>query len=318
MKSEDIKHLQEAAAGLDGDLSLVQDGRVLYCVGIIATLYFLEGSSPATRERLASALDLYRRAIGDRLVWGADPITHQAKKLAGTDITDVRSWMHQLGPREPVDIMLHGGQNQDDASPYRVVAAARALRPTELSYFSFSLPFAWIAAHGVGAFTKLVIDECNVLAPTHGYGGLAVIPHVDIGRQSPEMAPILGLVARFAGLELDLPGSHSIYLEQENRIKGVNWLTILGDSWIERLSGEKHLCQALGEGIELRRFNTGVVIQAGPRPLFGDTHRQELLPHYKEVANALKPIRIESVRALSTPFGFHRDRSDRWLARFDD
>jgi hypothetical protein len=318
VRSEDIKHLQEAAAGLDADLSVVQDGRVLYCVGTIATLYFSEGSRPETRERLASAVDTYRRAIGDRLVWGADPFTHQAKKLAGTDIADVRAWMHRVGPREPVDIMLHAGQNQDDASPYRVVAAARSLRSTELSYFSFSLPFAWLAAHDVGAFTKLVIDECNLLAPTHGYAGLAVVPHVDISRQSPEMAPILGLVARFAGLELDLPGSHAIYLEQENRIKGVNWLTILSDSWIEKLGGEKDLREKLGEGIELHRFNTGVVIQAGPRPLFGDAHRQEAMPHYKQVARALKPIRIDSVRALSTPNGFDRDRSDRWLARFDD
>jgi hypothetical protein len=172
--------------------------------------------------------------------------------------------------------------------------------------------------HAAGAFTKLVVDICERIGPTHGYAGLAVIPFVNVRRQDADFASILGLIARFAGLEVDMPASDGIYLEQEDRIRGVNWLTIVDDKWIERLGGQAALTQALGSGIQQHRFKTGVVIQAGPRPLFGDVHRQEPMPHYKQVAKALKPIRIDSVRALSTPYGFDRDRTDKWLARFDD
>ncbi len=52
---------------------------------------------------------------------------------------------------------------------------------------------------------------------------------------------MIPLVGRFSGLEIDLPWSHAIFLEQEDRIKGVSWLTILGKTWIERLGGEELL-----------------------------------------------------------------------------
>jgi hypothetical protein len=212
---------------------------------------------------------------------------------------------------------MHGGRNEDDADPYFVRLLARSLAPKELSYFSFGLPFEWITTHAAGAFPKLIVEVCDALQPTHGYAGLAVIPFVNARRQDHDFGAIVALAARFRGLEVDLPPSHSIYLSQEGRIKGINWLTILGDKWIDQLGGTPTLTNALGSGIPQHRFKTGVVIQAGPRPLFGDTHKQEPMPHYQQVARALKPIRIASVRAISTPFGFDRDRSDAWLARFD-
>jgi hypothetical protein len=317
MRPEDIDALRDAGAGLDTDLRVVQDGRVLCCVGLLATFYFADGGIPEQRERLAAALDQYRRAVGDRLVWAADPFTGAPTKISGTDIANPRVWMPKVGPREPVDLLMHGGREPDDADPYRVIAKACSLRPSELSYFSFSLPFAWIADRPAGAFTRLVLEVCDILAPTHGYAGLAVLPHVDVGSGDPAMAAVVALVARFAGLEIDLAWSHNIYLAQEDRIKGVNWLTILDQSWIDRLGGNEALRAALGEGIEWHSFGTGTVIQAGPRPLVGDTHHQEPMPHYRQVALALKPIRIDSVRAIAHQYGFGRERSDQWLRRFD-
>jgi hypothetical protein len=42
------------------------------------------------------------------------------------------------------------------------------------------------------------------------------------------------------------------------------------------------------------------------------------MPYYRQVAKALKPIRATSVRGISDAYGFNRERSDEWLARFDD
>jgi len=250
-------------------------------------------------------------------VWGAAPVTLTVKKIAGTDIANPRAWISRINPNEGMQVMMHGGRRKDDASAYMVVALVRSLRAAELSHFTVASPFEWLTSNPAGACPELVLDLCNILAPTHGYAGLSVIPHVDVSRDSAEFASALALAARFSGLEIDLPWSHAIYLEQEDRIKGVNWLTVLDHAWVERLGGEEKLRLALGEGIVLHAFKTGVVIQAGPRPLFGDVNRQEPMPDYRRVAKALKPIRIESVRALSSTRGFNRDRSDKWLARFD-
>jgi hypothetical protein len=318
MNSDELRaQLQQAGAGLDSEMRIVADGRVVCCVGLLATFYVLQGDQEHVREAFAKALELYLASVGDRMVWGGDPFSGKAQRIAGTEIANVRTWMSRIGPREQVQVVMHGGQQPSDADPYRVVAVVGARRPPELSYFSFGLPFDWIATHPAGAFVQLILHECNILAPSSGYAGLAVIPHVDISRQSPDMGKILALVARFRGLEVDLPGSHAIYMEQENRTKGINWLTILDGSWLAQLGGDDAVKAAVGPGVQWHPFKTGALIQAGPRPLFGDLHRQEPMPQYEQIARALKPIRATSLRAIATPYGFDRDRSDEWLRRFD-
>jgi hypothetical protein len=317
MASDDIKALRGSGAGLDAQLRVVVEGRVVCCVGLLTTMYFPDGGTPEVRERVCQALDVYKKAIGDKFVWGSDPNTGTPRRLAGTQIDAPRTWMAGTTVENGLSLKMHGGRNEDDADPHFVRILARSLAPKELSYFSFGLPFEWITTHASGVFTKLIVEISEILEPTHGYGGLAVVPFVNVRRQDSDFGAVIALAARFRGLEVDLPASHCIYLAQEDRIKGINWLTILDRKWVDRLGGAPALTEALGPGIPQHRFKTGVVIQAGPRPLFGDVHSQEPMPHYKQVASALKPIRIDSVRALSSPFGFDRDRTDKWLARFD-
>jgi hypothetical protein len=315
---DDIEQLREAEAELDDQLRVVEDGRVIVCVAMLATFYFLDGGSPEVRERVAQALDHYRAAIGPKLVWGAHNFARKPEPIRATETANPRAWMQRVAPNEAVDLMLHGGREPDDADPYRVIVVSRGGRPTRLSFFSFTVPLAWVAERPPGAFTKLVLEQSEILHPTHGYAGLAVTPYADVGRGDKALAATLPFIARFSGLEFDLPGSHAIYLEQENRIKGINWLTILDRRFIDELGGDAALEAALGAGVERHAFSSGVIIQAGPRPLFGDTHRQEPMPQYRQVAKALKPVRISSIRAIDTQHGFDRERSDAWLARFDD
>src|SRR5450432_3983554 len=112
--------------------------------------------------------------------------------------------------RVAVDASFHGGKGKYDASPYVVAILARARRPTELSYFRFGVPLAWVAAHKPAAFTELVLDICKLLEPSSGYAGLAAIPHVNADRPDRGFEVALGFAARFRGLEIDLPGSHAI------------------------------------------------------------------------------------------------------------
>jgi hypothetical protein len=318
MEPDEVRALRESAQTLDAQLRVVNDDGVVCCIGLLATLYFHHGDRPEVRERVAAALDRYVETTGHALVWGADPFTGTPTRIAGTNLLDVREWSPRVGTKERMQIMLHGGQRSEDADPYSVLSFVGARRPTQLSFFSFTLPFRWLTDNPGGAFTQLVLEQCYRLQPTHGYAGLAVIPHVDASPNSESMASVLPFVARFSGLEIDLPWSHAMYLEQEDRIKGVNWLTILDNPWIERLGGTDALRSSLGNSIEWHPFDSGVVLQAGPRPVFGDVNRREPMPYYRQVAKALKPIRVTSVRAISAPYGFDRERSDEWLRRFDD
>lgn len=307
----------ERGAELDSTLRVVEEGRVVACVGLIATFYFGDGGNPEVRERVVKALDLYLSRAGDHLRWGVDVFTREALEIAGSNVARPREWMHRLPEREPLEVMLQGGKTTEDADPYRVIIASSP-RTSRLSYFSVGVGFSWVTSNDPSMFTQFVLELVNILEPAHGYAGLGASGHFDIGPNNYELQAIVPLIKRFSGLEIDLPTSHCIYLAQENAIKGVNWLTILDQTLVERLGGEERLKQALGEGVTWHASRTGVVIQAGPRPQFGDRNRNEPMTYYRQVARAIKPIRVSSIRGIASHYGFDAERADEWLARFDD
>jgi hypothetical protein len=307
----------EQISGLNEQMQVVEDGKVMCGVALLVTFYFLGGGTPDARFRVVRAFERYQAAIGPKLVWGADPKTGTPKRISGTTIADLASWVPSLASDDALDAMFHGGRRKDDASLYTVQILSRSLRPAELSHFSVSLPLEWVASNELAAFTSLVLDLCKLLRPSSGYAGLAAIPHVNASRFDRSLELALGFAARFSGLEIDLPASHSIYMEQKDRIKGVNWLTILDNTWIARLGGLEEVRAGLGPEVELHAYDGGIVIQAGPQPRFGDVNREESMTPYRQVAKTLLPIRIDSIRALALAFGFDEARSNRWLRRFD-
>ncbi len=107
------------------------------------------------------------------------------------------------------------------------------------------------------------------------------------------MTAVVGLAKRFRGLEIDFPFIHAIFLEEKPAIKGINWLTILGETWVTKLGGATALRARLSNEIAFHPYAGGVVIQAGDKPLFGDVNASEPMPRYEEVARALKPTATE-------------------------
>ena len=314
---EVAKHLAEAGVTLDEQLRVVGDGRVICCIGLVIGFYFRHRDGEDIRERTVRTFEKYHAAIGDKFVWGADPKTGAPRKVAGTPITDLRSRLPRLRAHNELEYIFHGGKRKNDGNPYTVRGVTKPEDHDRLSYVTYSLPFEWVTSQEPGAFIQLVGGLCDLLAPDYGHAGLGVIPHVGEHGNSREMKWICGMLARFRGLELELPFSHAFSLHKCNVIKGVNWLTILDQPWIDRLGGEEALRKELGPGIRWLPFRTGVIIQAGDRPLFGDVNWQEPMPAYEQVARALKPIRATNIGALASPYGFDEERTSKWLARFD-
>jgi Protein of unknown function (DUF3396) len=308
----------DALSALDAELRVVEDGKVLCSLGFVATFFVRRVDHPDVRERLVQALELYQSGIGDKLIWGADPKNSRPKKLAGTTLADVRSWMHKVGPSDDFSYVFHGGQNKEDADPYSAHAYVNPNDPAKLSFASFTWPLSWVAEHSVEAFAKLVAELAALIGPTHGYAGWAIVTHVKQRGSEPATRYVAAFAQRFRGLEVDQLINHSLILRKKDAIKGINWLTILGSPWVDRLGGLPNLKAALGDGIGVRSFGDGVVIQAGPRPLLGDVNRGEKMEAYHRVATALRPIRIDALFPFSIDYyGFGAEETARWLARFD-
>ncbi|HSN96947.1 MAG TPA: type VI immunity family protein [Candidatus Nanopelagicales bacterium] len=107
-------------------------------------------------------------------------------------------------------------------------------------------------------------------------------------------------------------------------MKGVNWLTVVGDHLLAELGGVDVVCDRLGkldERFMVHRYEGGVVIQAGERPVLGDAERGSWPELYVKLSKFLKPIRI----SRHCPFQYAGDgerfdleSSQAWLRRFDD
>ena len=305
----------EAVHGLD-ELTVERDGNVQYCIGLVCTLYFKNGSDAAVRQKVIQCFDLYQKQTDYKLIWGAEPLTWKPKKISGTQIANLASWVPNLHPKDSMSLVFHGGKKRNDANHYTVRSLSEELRPGKLSYFSVTLPLTWIACHPQGAFIKLVLEFCNILHPWHGYAGLALIPFVNVSRGTSIMDEFRALVNRFHGLEIDFPSIHARLLR--DGIKGVNWLTILDQFWFDRLNGKEALREELGEGFVFHDFDSGTAIQAGPHPAFGDVNRNERLPYYIKLSQALKSIRAEYPDSFGRNGYFNRDQVQEWRTRFDN
>ena len=119
-----------------------------------------------------------------------------------------------------------------------------------------------------------------------------------------EMEQIFGAALRHVGVDLDNDWADA--LGEPGAIKGVNWLTIVGNSGLERLGGVTSLSSALDDAALVHRTKHGVVIQAGPVPATGDVNRGDDLPAYRAVYTAVRELHETMVDA-ATPFQMGRD-----------
>ncbi|HSN99590.1 MAG TPA: type VI immunity family protein, partial [Candidatus Nanopelagicales bacterium] len=170
---------------------------------------------------------------------------------------------------------------------------------------------------------------CTKLQPVSGYGGIGVIESWDTYISSKLEPYVYHWAMRFPGLEADYPCSHVVWLRKgreggKEGIKGVNWLTVIGDDLLAELGGADVVTARLAEldaRFIVHRYEGGVLIQAGERPVLGDAARGSWPELYVKLSKFLKPIRISK----HGWFGydgpgerFTLERSEAWLRRFDD
>ena len=293
--------------------------RVVTRLGLLATLYFDNGYTEEGREAVAHCFEQYLELYRDEVRWAMDPDSAAWHEFDRRPVATPREWFAEgRGENDQWAFQYHGGETEDEASHFQVHGlGARKWQSDahgQLSYFSAALPMTWFADHE-GSFPKVVLDWCRTLRPLHGYGGIGILESLDTGVAQQNEQTVYGMARRFPGLEVDHPLSHVLFLKQG--IKGVNWLTILGDQWVEQLGGVAALKVELGEPFTVHEYPGGVMIQAGPKPQLGDVNRQQEIPEYRELARVLKSIRIQEHRRFQERTGFDPEKTLEWLARFD-
>jgi|GEM_PF-681679 len=139
------------------------------------------------------------------------------------------------------------------------------------------------------ALREGVLNWCQKIRPAHGQAGFCIV-----SSGMPAEPYAYPTMQRHPGLNLIQSVEFNSSTEGVfNRIKCVNWLTVLGDTILSELGGLDAAKKALEPDCTLYPYAGGVVIQAGPVPQLGDTAQGFIPECYRKIAQFTKPVRFE-------------------------
>lgn len=313
MADETLLEEQKALALSDAQ------GRVVLQVALTATLYFEHGHDLVKRRAVASCFADYKAMVGELLRWG-HPGPSGFVRVAGTSPRAPSEWLvePEFDENAGWEFTWHGGETKEDASSIMIrglgVPQWESKAREALSFISFALPITWFAEHE-GGFPSLLLRFCERIEPVHGYGGFGLVQSPNRFRMPPHERTVYALATRHPGLDIDEPLVHSLWLR--DGIKGVNWLTILGDRWLSVLGGLDALRSAVGVPASVHAYPGGALVVAGAHPQLGDAHRGLYPTSYGPISRALRAIRVPSHPGLHTRGPIDREEFAAWLARLD-
>ncbi len=298
---------------------VVENGHVLLHIGLMITLYIDEAHTPEKREGLIRCFDDYWSLCGKNLHQASLPqVSNRWIDLTKEKLPPVHKWVDKLSENHPWSISCTGSKITADASAFNIEILCRGAWQKKLSYVTATLPFVWFS-NNEGSLPELLLKWCEWTLPYHGYAGIGIITSLESNYSKKAEPMVYSLAKRFPGLEVDNPVSHARYLK--DGIKGVNWLTVLGDEWLKNIGGQDYLKRQLTNEFEFLGYKGGVVIKAGTHPQFGDIERNNIPNQYRMISRLLKPIRAEYPVALQHTHPkrptLDKDRTKEWFSRFD-
>ncbi|MDH1109783.1 DUF3396 domain-containing protein [Pseudomonas otitidis] len=293
-------------------------GQPVVKLGLIATLYFREGYTAERKQRVVECFERFYEAFADTLKW---QVGERFQKLTPERFDKKRQAVLTSGPNEQQEWHLSSAKNEKEARDYSLqfLNSFEAHGEQRRSYIKLILPWTLLSEpEGPQRYQEWLTYLCNQVQAEHGYGGLSCVLPYDYDSYMPSEYQ---LAQRYSGLEVDTL-AYAMCRRLQNHIKGANWYTVLGQSYVERLGGEERLRHALsGHGvIVLLPYEQGLIIRAGDCPELGA--QADGLPRaYVAVSNVVKPVRLQETGSLHTysPYGncFDEASTQRWYQRFD-
>jgi hypothetical protein len=241
------------------------------------------------------------------------------RKFSQTPIQPLAEMIEPLNERQFFEIIMTGSEKDAEVSSYNLITLLNGKRSyKKIGYISATFPLEFLEQQPSGFFQHFVHDWCKRLSPYHGYAGLGLIRSVGSYQARRAEPLIYPLLRRFPGLEIDEPTSHKIYCT--DGIKGVNWLTILSDTFLQKLGGKAALRAQLDDDFIFYDYQGGVMIQAGPFPQIGDMEQGNIPKQYQTLYRLVKSVLTDKLKniVVEVPEGVNaKEFTQQWLHRFE-
>jgi Type VI immunity for VRR-NUC len=298
------------------------DDSIVIRPALILTVFFANGYSPEGRAKIAECFDYFFERWGDHMR-GKYFSEGKYTRMRPQDYPVWRKKMVDLGPNYALCLEIGSESSKVIAPEYGIVVlTSQNLREQqfgERSYLKIHLPWRTLLTdEGRQQYLDLVRFVSNTLSVEHGHGGLSPVMPFDFDRFLSFEYPIS---QQFSGLMIDGMAHSDTLKLKDQYVKGINWITIVGDGLADKLGGRQAIREQLSvTSVAVDDYETGIIVRAGDYPALG-AEEEGLPPLYIAVNRVLKPLRIPDPDQLHYHMpdrdSFDKERTLKWYARFD-
>lgn len=296
-------------------------GRIKLRFGATLELWFEDGYKRDKREALLAVWQDYFELFKAQMSHYHPLNSKRLKKITQSQFPEYYlQTLDTLDEEDPFYSTLYGypeGKQVD--GPCQIAIGGMADdNQTPDSDLQAYFPTAWLL-NNPEQFVNVMKRWCAWLQPTHGIAGLGV--QFEMGNhRGNDGKYAYPFITRFPGLDYADAAYFSLNTRGKRGIRGVNWLTVINNSYVEELGGRTSLGNQLDNNALVHDYATGVIIQAGGSPEIGDVNAGIWPEHYRCVNRVLRPIRFDdySTNYLFVPDSVDAiEASQAWLTRFD-
>ncbi len=306
------------------------------------SLYFYEEDTLAKRETICQLAEAFQ-ALTDNALQLVNFGRGGAHKL-GSKYGFIRGEKENWDPDESFFLELSSGQNR--ATRFESTAFAFSgyvkksnsqqrfeMRYPPYSYLRLQCPVAWFQeTKNQAALLTLFRRAIVELKAEQGYGGISWSLPIDNSCWPDFEYAEHYFAQQFYGMDIDKPfkmtDGHASCWPLECGMRSPSWLTVIGSRLLERIGGRDVVAASLADTPSIIASAAGdtLWLQDGEFPqLYPIEHG--IPPSMTAIAEALKPLRAETLKLISYPrwdgdeeidhVFFDLEKCRRWLARFD-
>jgi hypothetical protein len=297
-------------------------------VGILLSIYFLEGWRPEKRRALLTNLQEYLYHFADNVTHYQVGDENRYRRWDGDGLPKPYRDLDQIDESEELycSMIQDDPKESDDPSLWRFIAFgfSQSKKRRPLSGLKAHFPPSFVFANP-DRFVDLVRTWSERVGAIHGSAGLGALSVP--GWETSEDAYYYPWLMQYPALEYDAMGDYWVESEDGGyeRARSSNWLTILGRDNAFELGGVPKIQARFTSGMSLEYYDGGIVIRAGKLPALGDQANGGIPEAYRTVARLIKPIRFEEYRwsIIKLPPHLNTGREARlaetmqWIRRFD-
>ena len=300
---------------LPENLELAHEGIPIVRLTFGITL-FMEQPFTAFPTELVRSFDRFREIVGDEELRNyASWTMKRHKKVTPRALTMIASWFEPDAKRAEgygIEYQDAVPQNAAPTSRYEMLGSEEVdgERMESATMVRWVLPPTWGTDRSAAAL-ELTKELCDLLPFRSGQAGFGFeVSRYFIEKGNEHALP---LSMRHPGIDVHNRAAKECNAVRFDGVRGVGWLTMLDDAFIEQLGGppELDLCEVIDvEG--------GIILKAGDAPAIGDVEDEDDLPAYREAFAYIEPLTEPTIEhspwlTLKTDPG---NRTEAWYKRF--